>query len=196
MLKKSSLFVCLLFSSLILVSAFNFENDTTFNFGKTLINKLIVIGDFNQTSGDALYNGIYGGLYLHDEDGTDMIFSVQNQWYNFTNVNCGLYNGFVCNGTAGTLTAKYSGVYEVMLDGNGEDGNNQVFELGLAINNVIQNNTLTSDETASGIRTSMASFGRVRLEAGDYVTTQIRDLSGTTIGTFYNANMAIKRIGN
>lgn len=165
-----------------------YDNGTVIYFNETKLNETIY---YNSST-----NGVYVGMYLHNESGVSVNFAVQNKWYNFTNVNCGLLNGFTCNATTGTLTALYDGIYKVNAMGNGDDGNNQIFEMGVAVNNVIQNNTITSDETAAGLRTSMNSFGRIELKVGDKVNLQLRDMTSSTTGTLYNVNILIDRSGN
>lgn len=185
-MKKKILFLMLFITLLVPGATSDVVNPVTRGYVDTTFCKI----------SDGCCDNFYAGMYLHNESGLSVNFATQNQWYNFTNVNCGLLNGFICNATTGTLTALYDGIYKVNTMGNGEDGNNQIFEMGVAVNNVIQNNTITSDETASGLRTSMNGFGRIKLKVGDKVNLQLRDTTGVTTGILYNVNILIDRSGN
>ena len=135
----------------------------------------------------------YAGMYLFNESGVSLSFT-QYEWINYTDVICGLNNSVICDSDYGTLTILYPGVYEAHALANGDDGNNQIFELAVAINNIVQNNTKVSDETASGLRTSMNGFGRFYAEAGDVITLQIRCITSDVLGTLYHSNFIIEKV--
>jgi hypothetical protein len=152
--------------------------------------------DIVQTKGNATINNIYGGMYFNNNAGTAFPFASRNVWYNFTGLTCGDINGFYCDGTNGVLTAQIAGEYVVRYSATGLGGNNEVYNMIVSINGTVQNNTISYEMTSAGEPKTMNGGGHIRLNAGSYVTLQIRDWDGTSSGTVYNANIIIDRIGN
>jgi hypothetical protein len=160
-------------------------------------NTLNVVGSINQSgTGNLTGNMIYGGIYLHNDTGVTMTFTLEDTWYNFTADTCGSLNGFICNISDGSLKAQMKGIYKVTYVATGIGGNNHLYHTGIAVNNVVKNNTQSHTLATASDTTSMAGVGHIIVDVGDIINLQIQDSSGIGSGIVYNWNMVLERIGN
>lgn len=164
--------------------------------GITSLRNTTIVGNLNQTSGNATINGIYGGIYYHNDSGGTFPFASEDVFYNFTYGNCGVQNGFICNSTTGTLTAQFDGVYKINYIATGTGVNNHLYHIRVAINDIGQNNTESHGLYGSGTTLTLTGMGHIRINATQRINLQIEDSSGTGDGTVYNWNFVLERIGN
>ena len=139
---------------------------------------------------------MYDGIYYHSDDANTLNFAVQNTYYPFGGDECGLLNGVDCNGGSGILTAEYAGVYNVTYTAVGKGKNDHIYHAMIFVNDTNTENTISHIEAASGDTVSVNGIGHIRVEIGDEITLRIADISGTSVGTVYNWNFMINRIGN
>ena len=125
----------------------------TFAFTQTIDNIvdgwITITGNLDVT-GNITGNYYYGEMWIHNETGivTTSIAS-QSVWYNLTGFNNTdvirgqSLNGFVYNNSFEHLTALVAGKYKASYSvSKGNAGNNQEYQFAVAINNIIQNNTV------------------------------------------------------
>ena len=139
----------------------------------------------------------YGGLYFYDSDGVS--FTANNSWLTTpapgVDIQCGYSRNIFCNSTSGILTVLTDSIYEVDHIASIEMGNNIIFESAVAVNGVVQNNTIGHLETSAGMRTETTGFGRIQVFKGDNLSFVFRSPDGSYNGDVYELNYMVKRLG-
>ncbi len=139
----------------------------------------------------------YGGIYFYDVNGVS--FTANTSWLTTPapgiDIQCGYSRNIFCNSTSGILTVLTDSIYEVDHIASIEMGNNIIFESAIAVNGVVQNNTISHLETSAGMRTQLTGFGRIQVFEGDNLSFVYRSLSGSYSGDAYELNYMVKRLG-
>lgn len=139
----------------------------------------------------------YGGLYFYDSDGVS--FTANTSWLTTpapgVDIQCGYSRNIFCNSTSGILTVLTDSIYEVDHIASIEMGNNIIFESAVAVNGVVQENTIGHLETPAGMRTETTGFGRIQVFKGDNLSFVYRSPYGSYSGDIYELNYMVKRLG-
>lgn len=139
----------------------------------------------------------YGGLWFYDLDGVS--FTANSSWLTTpapgVDIQCGYSRNIFCNSTSGVLTVLTDSIYEVDHIASIEMGNNLIFESAVAVNGVVQNNTIGHLETSAGMRTETTGFGRIQVFEGDNISFVYRSPYGSYSGDVYELNYMVKRLG-
>lgn len=139
----------------------------------------------------------YGGIYFYNPDGVS--FTANTSWLTTpapgVDIQCGYSRNIFCNSTSGILTVLTDSIYEVDHIASIEMGNNLIFESAVAVNGVVQNNTIGHLETSAGMRTETTGFGRIQAFQGDNISFVYRSPDGSYSGDVYKLNYMVKRLG-
>jgi hypothetical protein len=139
----------------------------------------------------------YGGIYFYNTSGTP--FTANTSWLTTPapgiDIQCGYSRNIFCNSTSGILTVLTDSIYEVDHIASIKMGNNVIFESAIAVNGVVQNNTISHLETSAGMRTQLTGFGRIQVFEGDNLSFVYRSPSGSYSGDAYELNYMVKRLG-
>lgn len=139
----------------------------------------------------------YGGIYFYDVNGVS--FTANTSWLTTpapgVNIKCGYARNILCNSTTGILTVLTDSIYSTEHTASITMGNNQVFESAIAVNNIIQENTISSVYTSAGERGLTTGFGRIQVFQGDNISFVFRSPDGTRSGTAYQLNFMVERLG-
>jgi hypothetical protein len=139
----------------------------------------------------------YGGLYFYNSDGVS--FTANTSWQQTpapgVDIRCGYSRNIFCNSTSGILTVLTDSIYEVDHIASIEMGNNIIFESAVAVNGVVQENTIGHLETSAGMRTETTGFGRIQVFKGDNLSFVYRSPTGSYSGDVYELNYMVKRLG-
>lgn len=139
----------------------------------------------------------YGGLYFYNPDGVS--FTANTSWQQTPapgiNLKCSYSRNIACNSTSGILTVLTDSIYEVDHIASISMGNNIIFESAVAVNGVVQNNTIGHLETSAGMRTETTGFGRIQVFKGDNLSFVYRSPKGSYSGDVYELNYMVKRLG-
>ena len=161
-------------------------------------------GNLNIT-GNITANNYYGEMWVQNVTGyVTTTISSSNVWYNLTGFNNTemvigqSLNGFTYNNYNEHLTVLIAGKYKVMYSvSTGNAGNNQEYEFAVAINNIIQNNTVTHRkiQTAGDVGNTAGS-GFINLLVNDSVYPMVSNKDGTADIQVHAMNINLIRIGN
>ena len=186
----------------------------TFKLGEIIDNIvdgwITITGGLNVTEslnvvGNITGNYYYGEMWMYNLTGyVTTAIGTQNVWYNITgfnstNVETGQeLNGFIYDNANEHLTASINGKYKVSYSvSTGNVGNNEEYIFGIAINGVIQNNTLTHRKIGVGGDVgNTAGTGFIDLSSGDYIQLIVQDKTGTANLLVQSSNINLVRIGN
>lgn len=139
----------------------------------------------------------YGGIYFYNTSGTP--FTANTSWLTTpahgVNIKCGYARNILCNSTTGILTVLTDSIYSTEHIASIEMGNNQIFESAIAVNDIIQENTISSVYTSAGERGLTTGFGRIQVFKGDNISFVFRSPDGTQSGTVYQLNFMVDRLG-
>jgi len=139
----------------------------------------------------------YGGLYFYNPDGVS--FTANTSWLTTpapgVDIQCGYSRNIFCNSTSGILTVLTDSIYEVDHIASISMENNIIFESAVAVNGVVQNNTIGHLETSAGMRTELTGFGRIQVFEGDNLSFVYRSPKGSYSGDVYELNYMVKRLG-
>ena len=139
----------------------------------------------------------YGGLYFYNPDGVS--FTANTSWLTTpapgVDIQCGYSKNIFCNSTSGILTVLTDSIYEVDHIASISMENNIIFESAVAVNGVVQNNTIGHLETSAGMRTELTGFGRIQVFEGDNLSFVYRSRTGSYSGDVYELNYMVKRLG-
>ena len=168
------------------------------------------IGYFNSTfpivfTNNVSTNSYYGEMWIQNETGyvTTTITS-SNVWYNLTGFNSTIVetgqslNGFTYDDANEHLTVliagKYRAVYSVSA---GNAGNNQEYEFAVAINSLVQNNTVTHRKIqTNGDVGDVGGSGLIDLSVNDNVHLMTSNKDGTADIQTHAMNLNLIRIGD
>jgi hypothetical protein len=139
----------------------------------------------------------YGGIYFYSSSGVS--FTANTSWLTTpapgVDIQCGYSRNIFCNSTSGILTVLTDSIYEVQHIASIEMGNNVLFESAIAVNGIIQENTIGHLETSAGMRTETTGFGRIQVFEGDNLSFVYRSPDGSYSGDVYELNYMVKRLG-
>jgi hypothetical protein len=166
-----------------------------------LAGSLDIVGNLNQSSGNATINNIYGGMNYHHYTGTTLPFSASSTYYHLYFTGAENMNGFTSNNIGlnlnSSLTAQVSGMYHLTYFSVGSGINNHEYHLVPFVNTTeIENCETMNKMSATGDVVPMSGNCFVRLNAGSNVTLRIADYTGTGNGIYYGSNLNLVRIGN
>ena len=172
--------------------------------GDVMTGSLNISGDLNIT-GNFTGNQIYGEMWMQNESGySTTAIASSSVWYNLTGFNDTkvvtgqTLNGFTYDNAAEHLTALIAGKYRVIYSvSKGNAGNNQEYEFAVAINSIIQNNTVIHRKLgAAGDVGDTATSGFIDLIVNDNVHIMTRNKDGTADIETHAANINLIRIGD
>ena len=176
----------------------------TFAFGETIDNivdgwvritgGLKVVGHFNQTSGNATFNGYYGGMYFHDDAGVAVSWNDTYQIVPF--VNATNLNGFDWIDNNKLMNTNGNGLYQVIWRVVGTGTNNHIYHGIIFVNEVEQENTLGYSIGQASNEFQFGSHGFIYLNTYDNVTLRGKDVGDTTNAEAIFANVNLVRVGN
>ena len=178
------------------------QNDTDAN-----LSSLQVEYNIDQSSpGNATINMIHGEMWFHNDstDGVLTTINTQNIWVNVTGFNQigtdadQTLNGFAFNALGEYLEAQVAGKYKVDYSMSfGNTGNNQEYQIVIAVNDVLQNSTDTHRKIGTaGDVGNVGGLGFIDLAVGDIITLMIRDNDGTANVETHAATVNLIRIGD
>jgi hypothetical protein len=147
-------------------------------------------------------NMVYGEMWFHNDTAQGAITSIASQgiWVNVTGFQQAEESGQTLSGVSysnGALIADEDGIYIAKFSMSfGNVGNNQEYQLLIAVNNVVQNNTDTHRKIgAAGDVGNAGNSGFIELTEGDAITLFIRNNDGTAdVGT-HAASLNIMKVG-
>jgi len=165
-----------------------------------------MLGDLNASVGNTTINNIYGEMWMHNLsiNGALQVIASQDKWENITVFNQTTEAGQTLNGfeyIAGnqpSLVAQIAGKYLVdySLSFDLTDGNNDEFQVIVAINGVQQNQTETHRKiSTAGDVGNTGSSGFIDLIVGDVVTLQIYNSDSLSDAGIHATNLHLMRIG-
>lgn len=163
--------------------------------GQTYFKESVVINKNLHLEGNFIGNQIYGELWTYSYAGNTFNFAIQKHYYN-TTFSSTTMNGFdfLHNQQFNVL---HDGVYKVDFQATGEGVNNHIYELGIAKDQIQQNNTNTFVKLeGAGAIATMSGTGIMNLTKGENVTLRMRDITGTGVAKIYSMNLNAVRIGN
>jgi len=164
---------------------------------------LQVDGDLNMT-GNFTGNQIYGEMWMQNETGEiTTAIGTQDIYYNITGFNATDWatgqslNGFAYDNAAEHLTALVAGKYKIDYSiSAGNAGNNEEYHFVVAINNVLQNQTVSHRKIATaGDVGNSGGTGFLDLLVGDNVHMMVADHGGTADLEVHSMNLNLMRIG-
>ena len=161
-----------------------------------------IVGNLNQTNGNASYNSYYGEMYYHNQSGEELSFSVQNTFYPVWFDKYDFINGFSYAGgykESSNLTSEISGLYKVSYRLVGSGDNNHVYVTTVIVNGVDYNSGKCYDYkklSAGGDQVPMGTSCFVRLDMGDTISVAVKDTTGTSTGDYYLGSINLVRIGD
>jgi len=155
---------------------------------------LNVVGDFNQSNGNATYNSYYGGMWFHNDDGIAVSWNDTYQVVYFTNATN--LNGFSFEDTSKLMNTNGNGMYQVIWRVVGTGTNNHIYHGSIFVNEVEQINTLGHSIGQASNEIQFGSHGFIYLNANDNVTLRGKDVGDTTNAEAIFANVNLVRIGN
>lgn len=154
-----------------------------------------VIGDLNQTKGNATINLIYASLG-NNATGTIAI-PVQNVYYNITNVSLRTINGFQFNTTGyNDLTVIYNGLYKPDSGGDFSGGANTEYHIRISVNNkasACHSGRKIGTGGDLGYAATVPCF--LYLHEGDVLQLQIENVDNTNSITYKDIGFTIFKIG-
>jgi len=142
-------------------------------------------------------NFIYGST--HGENVGSIIISIQGQYYNLTNLQGGLSNGFNFNETGSAeLKPLTSGTYLLNSGLSFNSGANTVFSTGVAINGVLNTDCqrLINLGSVGGIGSISIPSCIIELNSGDKLTLQMANINNTDDIFIYQASLTALRLGD
>ena len=155
--------------------------------------------------GNITGNQFYGEMWVHNETGyaTTAIAS-SDVWYNLTGFNDTdmvtgqTLNGFTYDDANEHLTALVAGKYRAIFSvSTGNAGNNQEYEFAIAINNIIQNNSVIHRKLATaGDVGDTATSGFIDLAINDHIHLMTLNKDGTADIQAHAMNLNLVRIGD
>ncbi len=190
-------FVLESFPSFINISDTLFVNRTTGNVGigtSIPTETLNVIGDLNQTQGNFTGNNLFGSMSNIDFAGVTISLSVVNQFENVTGLNATEQNGFTFFNS--TLVPQIPGRYLVRYSFSGTSAANSIYLIGISVNNIINNGTISQTTIgAGGNIQSIGGGGIIDLNVGDLVNLQVADSNPPAQDIVYTtASVGVLRI--
>ena len=181
----------------------------------TITGNLQVNGDTNMTGnlnvsghvdvgGNFTGNYYYGEMWMHNESGyvtTPIASSLV--WYNLTGFNDSTretgqtLNGFTYDNAAEHLTALVAGKYKAIFSvSKGNAGNNQEYQFAVAINDVIQNNTVIHRKLGTGGDVGDTAVGGfIDIVVNDNIHLMTLNKDGTADIQTHAMNLNLVRIG-
>ena len=174
-----------------------FVNATTNRVGigtRTPDATLNVIGDLNQTQGNFTGNFIHGEMSNNTLTGITITLGVVSQFENITGLIADSLNGF--SFADNTLTTQIPGRYLLQFSLSATSAANSRYRVGVSINNVIQDETLSETTiSAGGNIANVGNGGIIDLAVGDFINLQIADISAPAQDVVYTiADLDIIRI--
>lgn len=175
-----------------------YVNETTNRIGigtRTPDATLNVIGDLNQTQGNFTGNFIHGEMSNNTLAGITINLGVVSQFENITGLIANSLNGFLFAND--TLTTQIPGRYLLQFSLSATSAANSRYRVGVSINNVLQDETLSEVTIgAGGNIANVGNGGIVDLLEGDFLNLQIADVSAPAQDVTYTiADLDVIRIG-
>lgn len=147
-----------------------------------------------ETEGGVISNQPFGCMY-QDDNVIETVISVIDQWehiLNFTSGTCS--NGITFNDD--TLVPTTSGTYQILCGVTIENGKDNTFEIGIAVNDVIQAGTkakiISHVADAPFELSSPSPF--LSLSANDIIKLKIRNRDSTDNVTITHATVTIQKV--
>ncbi len=151
----------------------SFGGDAGFTYNKSTTT-LNVIGDLNQTEGNFTGNNLFGSMSNIDFAGVTIPLTVVGQFENITGLNATEENGFTFFNN--TLVPQIAGRYLIRYSFSGTSAANSIYLIGVSVNNVIDNGTLSQTTIgAGGNVVNIGGGGIIDLNVGDFVNLQVAD---------------------
>jgi len=161
------------------------------NMNNSLMN-LTKEGDL-QVKGNITGSRYYGEVYSADNAVATSI-SIAGNWYNVTELECGLQNGINCGGS--NLTIQHDGIYEVKYNVGFEDGNLNTYKFSIGINGINQTKCQMVRKLGANDQGSAGSTCILDLSENDVLTLLVQNEGGTSDPTIVDSNLNIINIGD
>jgi hypothetical protein len=166
----------------------------------TINNSLNVTRNIN-AGGNITGNGIYGGMWYHNNTLTEIDFASDGVYYTLFMMNATNLNGFGAEGIGfglnSNLTAQYAGTYQVSYMATGSGQNNHLYRSSIFVNGVNQELCGNSHKmTAGGDIITQSGICMISLAIGDKVSIRTADIGGTGTGNYYSSNLNLFRVGD
>ena len=166
--------------------------------GETEMNDdLTILGNLNQTNGNATLNMIYGNLNGHDA-GTIVIDS-SLVYHNITNISISRNNGFIFNQSGeGELTAQFDGTYRIQSGWSFSGQANTEYHIAVGINWVgnIECHGERKIGTGGDVGSAVTSPCTLEINAGDKINLMIENVDNTANAVISDIGLNILRVGN
>lgn len=142
---------------------------------RTPTSQLTIIGSLNQSQGNFTGNFIHGEMSNNTLIGITIILNVVNQFENITGLISNSLNGF--SFANDSLIVQVPGRYSVQYSISATSAANSRYRVGVSINNVIQDETLSETTIgAGGNIVNLGNGGILDLIEGDFLNLQIADV--------------------
>lgn len=172
--------------SILKLDGYKHANFTDYNImtSANVTGKNLCYGNGKNSTGGDCSTDAYGGMYNFSDTGHTITILSSGDYYNITGLECGLYNGIICNVSSSELVILVGGVYKVDFSvslstssGNGEYG------IGVAKNHInleTQKKCYARDYLTSNEVRAVSGSCFLSLSAGETLGLMIDDEASPT----------------
>lgn len=158
--------------------------------------KTKIVGDVNQSGGNAYFNAIYGAMYNKNDAGFGtLVVPVANTYVRVTGLVLDGNNGV--NFSDSNLLIVHSGIYQMLANVSLTAGGSSEYGVTAFLNDQNYDNCYAHETVASNQTSSLAISCFLRANSGDKVNVRVDDHSAPANDAILKSvNVSVLRVGN